>query len=590
MCGIAGELRLDEKSPNLSTLSILNETMRPRGPDSEGVYTFKGVGLSHTRLSIIDLNPRAHQPMHLPELGLTIVYNGEIYNYKELREELIQKGHSFFSSSDTEVLMRAYAEWGDKMLEKLFGMFAFAIHHRDSGELFCARDRLGIKPFYYTENNKFFRFSSSLPAIVKAGGIDTSLNSEALHYYMSFHAVVPAPHTILKAVKKLPAAHWMRISKEGKITQERYWDCHYGPDPQYKSWGEPEWEEAVLNALRVSVKRRMVADVPVGLFLSGGTDSSLVAALMAELAGDRLQTFSVGFGGIGSEEGNEFKYSDLVAKHCGTEHHQIEVTTEELLENLPHCIAAMNEPMVSHDNVGFYLLSKFSAQHVKVVQSGQGADEVFAGYSWYPPMKESQNPPEDYGRVFKDHTHEELKSILRPEWMSRDYTQEFINNYFSEQRGLSGIDHALRIDTNVMLVDDPVKRVDSMTMAWSLEARVPFLDHELVQLVARMPSELKLPDDGKYLLKKIAKRFVPEEVIYRKKGYFPVPQLKYIEGPFHDLVKETLSGSQFKSRGLFDESHVEALLKEPKKHITQLGGSKLWQIAVLEMWLQKLGV
>jgi asparagine synthase (glutamine-hydrolysing) len=326
--------------------------------------------------------------------------------------------------------------------------------------------------------------------------------------------------------------------------------------------------------------------VPVGVLLSGGVDSSLIVGLLSEQGQAGLNTFSVGFETVGDEEGDEFRYSDLVAETFATRHHKIRVPTSVLLEHLPDTIAAMSEPMVSHDNVGFYLLAQEVSKHLKVVQSGQGADEVFGGYHWYPPMMESVTPVDDYLSAFADRDFDEYRQVMSPDWVKEDFARAFIESEFGSGMADTPVDKALHIDTTVMLVDDPVKRVDNMTMAWGLEARVPFLDHELVELAGRIPANLKVREGGKYILKEVARRVIPAEVIDRPKGYFPVPELKYIRGPVHDYVRDTLNSSRARNRGVFDRAWIGRLLDDPDDHITPLQGSKLWQVALLELWLQ----
>jgi asparagine synthase (glutamine-hydrolysing) len=333
-----------------------------------------------------------------------------------------------------------------------------------------------------------------------------------------------------------------------------------------------------------------VADVPVGVLLSGGLDSSLVVGLLSELGQHGLKTFSVGFESVGVEKGDEFEYSNIVASRFETEHHRIFVNSSDLLPALAACVKAMSEPMVSHDVIGFYLLSKEVSRHVRVVQSGQGADEVFAGYHWYPPLMNSTDPERDYAQVFFDRDHEEFTRAVEPAYLGEDFSHAFIAQHFAKPGAGRAIDKALRLDTTVMLVDDPVKRVDNMTMAWGLEARVPFLDHELVELAARIPAEHKVPNGGKYVLKEAARRVIPSAVIDRPKGYFPVPALKYLEGDYLNFVGDILSAEQARTRGLFRTDYIDALLAEPKAHITALRGSKLWQIALLEYWLQQHNV
>ncbi len=569
----------------------MTDVMAPRGPDGAGLVIHGNAGFGHRRLKIIDLSERAQQPMVDSGLGLTIAFNGCIYNYPDLRAELEAKGYSFFSTGDTEVILKAWREWGEACVERFHGMFAFVLQERDTGRIVMARDRFGIKPLYLSETPGRIRFSSFLPALLAAGGIDTSIDRVALHHYMSFHAVVPPPRTIIEGVRKLPPATIRVIEPNGESRDRIYWNPPFGRDPRDSGVSREEWADRVLDALRLAVKRRMVADVPVGVLLSGGVDSSLIVGLLAEAGQHGLMSFSVGFEEANGEKGDEFVYSDLIAERYGTKHHKIFVPSDQLMDALPGTFAAMSEPMVSYDNVGFYLLSKEVSKHIKVVQSGQGADEIFGGYHWYPPLMNSNDVVGDYARVFLDRDHATLKTQLAPEWINGgDHSRDFVAERLMRAGADTPVDRALRLDSTVMLVDDPVKRVDNMTMAWGLEARVPFLDHELVELAARIPPEEKIRDGGKGILKDVARRIVPSEVIDRKKGYFPVPQLKYVDGPYLDLVRDALSSQAARERGLFRREWLDQLFENPSDHITPLQGSELWQAGLLELWLQTHGI
>ena len=562
--------------------------LEPRGPDAFGSYAQNALAVAHRRLMVMDTSEHSAQPMVDPELGLGIVFNGAIYNHPELRVELEGHGYRFQSHGDTEVMLKAYHKWGQSFVERLNGMFAFAIWERDSGRLLLGRDRLGIKPLYYAPLSGALRFASTLPALLAAGGVDSAIDPVALHHYMSFHAVVPAPLTLLTGVRKLPPATLMTIEPDGSRSSHCYWEARFERQPGDESVSEDEWRERVREQLSLAVRRRLVADVPVGVLLSGGLDSSLIVGLLAEHGQQGLNTYSIGFESVGSEEGDEFRYSDIVAKHFGTQHHQIRVQTsnEHLIPAVRAAIGAMSEPMVSHDAVGFYLLAERVSRDIRVVQSGQGADEVFAGYHWYPSMLESRAPLDDYARVFFDRDHAEFAEAVQPAFVNGDYSRAFVEAHFARPGAATAADRALRLDSTIMLVDDPVKRVDNMTMAFGLEARVPFLDHELVELAARIPPELKVRDGGKYVLKEAARAVIPHEVIDRPKGYFPVPALKYIRGPVREFVREVLSTPAARSRGVFQRSYVDMLLQDPDAHITPLRGSKLWQLAALETWLQ----
>lgn len=589
MCGISGLVTFNGAAPDLSRVERMNNAQLPRGPDGNGVLARQRVALAHRRLKIIDLSDRAQQPMSDPELALDIVFNGCIYNYQDLRTELEGLGYRFFSRGDTEVVLKALHAWGPDAVQRFNGMFAFACHDQATGRMLLARDRLGIKPLYLAQGDGELAFASTLPALLAGGGVDTAIDPIALNYYLSFHAVVPAPHTLLQGVRKLPPGTMRIVEADGSYSDTHYWSLRVAEDSALR-FSEEEWEEQLLEVMRRAVRRRMVADVPVGVLLSGGVDSSLIVGLLAEQGQRGLNTFSVGFETVGDIEGNEFRYSDLVAERFDTEHHKISVPTQTLLDTLPQTIAAMSEPMVSHDNVGFYLLSQEVAKHLKVVQSGQGADEIFAGYHWYPPMQDSQDPAADYLGVFADRDFAEYGEVVQAPWLQQDFARAFVEQQFGSAAGETAVDSALSLDTRVMLVDDPVKRVDNMTMAAGLEARVPFLDHEVVELAARIPAELKLKDGGKGILKSIARRVIPAEVIDRPKGYFPVPELTYIRGQVFDYVRDALGSDRARQRGLYNEAYVQKLLAAPEDHITPLGGSKLWQLALLELWLQAQGV
>ncbi|WP_343314843.1 N-acetylglutaminylglutamine amidotransferase [Brucella sp. BE17] len=587
MCGICGEVRFDGGSPSVAAVSKMADVLSPRGPDASGIVIRDNIGFGHRRLRILDLSEKSQQPMIDSDLGLTLVFNGCIYNFRELRAELETKGYKFFSDGDTEVILKAWHAWGEDCVKRFLGMFAFALHERETGRLVLVRDRFGIKPLYLADTNGALRFASALPALIKAGGVDTSIDRAALHNYMSFHAVVPPPRTIYNGVRKLPPATIRIYEANGSFRDNIYWQARYQRLAGDGAMSREDWQDQLLDMLRVAVKRRMIADVPVGVLLSGGVDSSLIVGLLAEAGQAGLMSFSVGFEEANGEKGDEFVYSDLIAKHYGTEHHKIFVPSSDLMDALPGTIAAMSEPMVSYDNVGFYLLSKEVSKHIKVVQSGQGADEVFAGYHWYPPLVDSNDVVGDYARGFRDRSHQVLATQLAPQWMpERDYSQALLEDYLLQDGADTPVDRALRLDTNVMLVDDPVKRVDNMTMAWGLEARVPFLDHELVELAARIPPEEKLRNGGKGILKDVARKIIPSEVIDRKKGYFPVPQLKYIAGPYLDMLRDALSSQKARERGLFQRDYLDQLFANPSDHITPLRGSELWQAGLLEMWLQ----
>jgi asparagine synthase (glutamine-hydrolysing) len=616
MCGIAGEVRHDGRLPDIAAVGRMvgSESMATRGPDGAGVWSAGPVALGHRRLAIIDLSGRGHQPMVDAELGLAVVFNGCIYNHRELRRELEAAGHRFVSTSDTEVLLKGWREWGEGLVDRLAGMFAFALAERDTGRVVLARDRLGIKPLYLADVDGALRFGSTVPAVVAGGGVDTTIDAEALHHYLTFHAVVPAPRTLLSGVTKLPPATILVVEPDGRRREREYWNPWMaGPPASAPSAGDQAasdpsardpvaWREAVEAALRTAVRRRLVADVPVGVLLSGGLDSSLIVALLAEEGQDALATFSIGFDSAGGEAGDEFRWSDQVAQRYATDHHQLRIPTDRVLDALPGAVAAMSEPMVSHDVVAFYLLSQEVSRHVKVVQSGQGADEVFAGYHWYQKMAQTSGDGlAEYASVFFDRTHDEVNAAVSPELaLDRDVSRAFVEEWFSApgapsqadqaaQSDQAALRRALRLDTRVMLVEDPVKRVDNMTMAFGLEARVPFLDHDLVELAVACPADLLVGGGGKGILKDIARPLLPPDVIDRPKGYFPVPPLVHLDEAAVGLLRDALLAPEAKERGLFRADHVEHLLDHPHE-LTNLKYNQLWELGMVELWLQAQGI
>jgi asparagine synthase (glutamine-hydrolysing) len=596
VCGLCGEFRWDGTAADTALVGRMRDRLAPRGPNGSGMWAQGPAALGHRRLAIIDLSEAGAQPMVDSDLGLAVAFNGCIYNYPQLRVELIAAGYRFFSTSDTEVVLKAYHRWGTRCVEHFAGMFAFAIVERATGRLILARDRLGIKPLYLAQTPGRLRFASTLPALVagaEGGDIDTSLDPVALHHYLSFHSVVPAPRTILAGVRKLPPATVRVVEPGGRMTDETYWSPPYTRDLDRALWSPADWQEAVLERVRVAVKRRMVSDVPVGVLLSGGIDSSLVVALLAGEGQTDLTTFSIGFEAAGGESGDEFYYSDLIAQHFGTRHHQIRIPTSDVLPAVEQAIAAMSEPMVSHDCVAFYLLSREVSKTVRVVQSGQGADEIFAGYDWYPPLADVPrgSAAQAYAGVFVDRSHAAVDELLQPGWRAgSDPSRAFVAEHFATAGADTALDAALRLDSQIMLVDDPVKRVDNMTMAWGLEARVPFLDHELVELAARCPPALKLAGGGKGVLKEASRKVLPAEVIDREKGYFPVPAIRHLSGAMLDHVNDALNSRAAKDRGLYQLEPVRRLLADPNGTRTTLGSNALWQVALLELWLQEQGV
>lgn len=584
MCGICGELRLKPGRVEQDKIRRMLGPLRARGPDDEGIYSADQVALGHRRLAIIDLSAAAQQPMLNEDQTLAIVFNGTIYNYPQLRQQLIQLGYQFKSSGDTEVILHAYQHWGAQCVQHLIGMFAFAIWDVRIQKLFIARDRLGIKPLYYSQTADSFLFASNTQALLATGAIDTSIDAQALQHQFTLHAVVPAPRTLLQGIRKLPPGHFMWVDEQGAGEAQRYWQLSAVRSHQYTP---EEWQHVIKTSLQTAVERRLeIADVPVGVLLSGGLDSSLLVGLLAEKYG-QVKTYSVGFEDQPEERGHEFEFSDAVVAKFATDHQRFHIANDQVLARLPEAIRHMPEPMVAQDAVAFYLLSEQVSQDIKVVQSGQGADELFGGYFWYPQMQAAEGTAlQRFAPFYFDRDFNEYARSVDRRYVQQDYTSELVEQALTGCHADSHIDAVLHFDVTTLIVDDPVKRVDSMTMAWGLEARVPFLDHELVELAMAMPAHMKLASGGKHVLKEISRGLLPDSVIDRPKGYFPMPALKYVRGEFLEMVTATLTSTACRQRGLFAQDYVEQLLTQPDQHHTPLQGSKVWHMALLELWLQ----
>ena len=585
MCGICGQLRFDGGTPSSESLDNMMNKLARRGPDSNGKWLEGKIGFGHQRLSIIDLSSSGSQPMIDNLLKLTLVFNGTIYNYKQLRSRLISKGYSFFSSSDSEVIIKAYHYWGEDCVNHLDGMFAFAIWDTSSKKLFIARDRMGIKPLYYNLTNKAFTFASNSQALLTQD-LDKSVNPIALQQQLSLHGVVPAPNTIINGIKKLKPGTYIVLSEKGDIKEQTYW--HPSATRPEGNVSEEDYIARTHELLTAAVTKRMAAsDVPIGVLLSGGLDSSLIVALLKEAGHRDIRTFSIGFEDIDDESGSEFEYSDQVVSKFKTDHKKYLLSNQEVLPRLSEAVMNMSEPMVGQDAIAFYLLSEQVSKHTKVVLSGQGADEAFAGYFWYPRMaKEHGDEIESFSKHYVDRPHDEYLQTVMPIYQGENHTHKWLSKEFLKPGADSFIDKVFRTDMTRLIVDDPVKRVDNMTMAWGLEARVPFMDTELVEWALKIPPSLKMREEGKYPLKKIARELLPSSVIDRKKGYFPMPALKYIQGDFLEFMSDILLSSSCLNRGIFDQKYINKVINSPRDYMTSLNGSRLWHLALLEFWMQ----
>lgn len=583
MCGIVGEYFFNNKCGDHNIELMLNK-IKSRGPDYSGFKIKDHICLGHSRLSIIDLSSASNQPFEDKEADLSMVYNGCIYNYVDLRNKLIKKNHSFKTSGDTEVVLKSYIEWGKECLNMFEGDFSLAIWDIKKRSLFLARDRFGVKPLYFSYSKKFFRFGSTLQSIIVNKDIDMKLDPKSLHMHFSLHAVVPAPNTIFENIKKVPPGHYLIINEEKKVILEKYWEL----DSKDNNLIEDENEAISLirDLLSKSVEKRLSAsDIDVGVLLSGGLDSSLIVALAKDKF-PKLKTFSIGFEDDKEEKGSEFFYSDQVAKKFNTNHQKYIIDNAVVLSKLPDAFKSMSEPMVAQDAVAFYMLSELVSKDVKVILSGQGADEGFAGYFWYKKIALEENNYNNFLKHYVDRSDAELREFLKIKFKN-DYTSRLVQDKLNLINSKTLIGNVLNLDITTLVVDDPVKRVDNMTMAWGLEARVPFLDHDLIEASAKIDPRLHLKRNGKNILKVISDNLLPKDIISRKKGYFPMPALKYIRGEYYDFVCDILNSRKCNNRNLYNRKYIEKLLKMPNNYKTAIDGNKLWHAAATELWFQE---
>ena len=583
MCGICGVLKFDNSQFNDVKLTKLMNSIANRGNDSKGTYKEKNIFLGHHRLSIIDTSDKSNQPMKINDL--VIIFNGVIYNYKNIRKNLITKGHVFNSSGDTEVIIRSYIEYGSKCVNYLDGVFSFAIYDTKKNNLFIARDRIGIKPLYYSLNQNELRFSSSMNGLINKDE-NIQLNPIALQYQFTLHSVVPAPHTIISGIQKLEPGHTLKITQSGESYLNKYFDIN---EVEIKEKKEQEIIEHSTYLLKKAVEKRInIADVPVGILLSGGLDSSLITAL-ARMFKDKLDTYSIGFNTVNEEIGNEFYYSDLVAKDFKTSHIKYNIDDDELFNNLDLVISNMSEPMFSQDSSAFFLLSNRVSNNNKVVLSGQGADEVFGGYFWYQQImnEKNLNGIDTLSKYYFDRSFNNYKNIINEKYVDGNYVHADISKTMNQMNPtLSTLDKVFRLELSMFIIDDPVKRVDNMTMSHALEARVPFLDIDLIMFMLSVKGSDKIKNTSKYYLKKLSEGFLKKEIIYRDKFYFPVPPLKIIEGKFYDYCKRVLYSDVALNRGIYNRKHIDELLNEPNTKYTNLNGNELWHFTLLERWFQ----
>jgi asparagine synthase (glutamine-hydrolysing) len=623
MCGIVGIVRNDGKSVDEELLARMNNAIRHRGPDDDGFYVNGSVGLGMRRLAIIDLKGGA-QPIHNQDRSSWIVFNGEIYNYLELREKLEKLGHTFYTNSDTEAIVHAYDQFGADCPKHLRGMFAFAIWNERNQELFLARDRVGKKPLLYARINGQLIFGSEFSALLLHPDVSRDIQPEALDYYLSFMCI-PAPLTAYRAIRKLEPGHWLRW-RHGEIELQRYWQ----PDFTKKiDLSEEEAGERTVEILRDAVRVRLMSEVPLGAFLSGGIDSSAVVALMSQESSERVKTFSIGFD---EQDFSELHHARRIAEHVGAEHHEF-IVRPDALEVLPTLVEHYGEPYADSSAVPTYYVAKETRKHVTVALNGDGGDESFAGYERYIAMgltekyrrvpsflresviKETVNlipssplkrsrvrsakrlldavalPRVDrYARwvsVFNDQTKQPLYSDRFSEQTQAADATGILAEWFKRANGIGVVDAMLLTDQMTYLPNDLLVKVDIATMAVSLEARSPFLDHHVIEFAASLPQNLKLRRlTSKYLLKKVLRKLLPSENLKRRKMGFGVPVGHWFRGKMQPFLREVLLSEKALRRGLFKPEAVRQLIElhvRGERDYSQ----QLWTLLMLELWFNR---
>lgn len=626
MCGICGVLQFDGRPPSVDTLSAMTESLRHRGPDAGGLHVDGPVGLGHRRLAIIDLSPTGGQPMTNEDGSLWLTYNGEIYNFQEVRQELEGRGHVFRSACDTEVILHAYESWGTECLERFNGMFAFALWDARRRRLWLVRDRLGIKPLFYLHRSDRLIFASEIKAILCDPSVDRRVDLVALHHFLSLN-YTPAPFSLFAGVRQVLPGHFLLVEADGQSHEQAYWDVSYA---HQRDGDEADLLEQFDAELSAAVKRRLISDVPLGAFLSGGVDSSAVVYWMAHQSQQPVRTFSIGFP---EKTYDELPYARDVAKACRAVHHE-RIVTPDAAKLLPRIVWHAEEPTADSSMLPVYCLAEMTREQVTVALSGDGADELLAGYETYQafyaarlyrflprlfrqrlikplvdrlPISDTKvsldfklkrfvrgaeldrEAQHAYWRMIFD---EEMKRELYTEEVRRAVrgveTVDLYREVFARAEAAHPLDRMLYVDTRFYLPNDMLVKLDRMTMAHSLEARVPFLDHRLVEFAASIPPRFKLKQGRvkKYLLKAAVHRRLPDISVWRKKQGFNVPKGLWFKGHLREFVFDHLSPRRIQRMGFFEEEPVTRLLNE------HVGGKRdhshqIWGLLCLSLWWQQ---
>ncbi|MFA5118287.1 MAG: asparagine synthase (glutamine-hydrolyzing) [Candidatus Omnitrophota bacterium] len=617
MCGICGMIDLSSKPiASLSLIKKMADALTHRGPDDEGFFVKQGVALGHRRLSIIDLFS-GHQPIFNENKNICIVFNGEIYNYKDLFNDLVQKGHRFLTHSDTEVIVHLYEEYGPECVNKLRGMFVFALWDEPRKRLMVARDRLGKKPLYYYRGNDVFLFASEIKAMLKSGLVRAQVNESLFDFYLSL-GYTPGAETFFKDISKLEPGNYLLLEEHGSLNVRQYWDIVNVPA---RDISFQEAFTTIKKILLESVSLRLMSEVPLGVFLSGGLDSSAIVALMSEVSDKRIKTFSVGY--KDAPQMSELKYARVVSDKFKTDHQEFFLTHDDLFSSIDTLLEHTEEPLVESAGIALYKLSKLAKPHATVLLSGEGSDEIFAGYALYEKMHRIENiygalrfipgfirnqapriaPTEKLNKYLEwicmpfEERYRSVSFDLTRMTREKMYTRRFresldgkMEGYFNKLhslvQGKSLLGKMLYIDTKTWLAEDILTKSDRMTMAASIEMRCPFLDHTLVEFCAGLPDEFKLRNGtGKFILKEIMKELLPEEIVFRKKMGFPVPLTGWFRGGLYEKAKQLLLEEKSLSRGYFNSEYVRGLFTNiQKKHDL---GKRIFSLVTLELWHRK---
>ena len=621
MCGIAGKINFDNiQEINPYELKRMTDAIYHRGPDDEGFYINKNVGLGFRRLSIIDLNT-GHQPLSNEDGSVWIVFNGEIYNYKELQENLIKQGHIFKTKSDTETIVHLYEQYNTDCIKYLRGMFAFSIWDNNKKQLFCVRDRFGIKPFYYYTDKEKFVFGSEIKAILKGGDIDKTLSYDALDSYFAF-SYITSDLSIYKNIKKLLPGHYLLLSFKDKVSIKikRYWEINFEPD---YSKTENQWSDEIESTLSETVKLHMISDVPLGAFLSGGIDSSSVVAMMALNSAVPIKTFSIGFK---EQKFNELKFAREVAKKYGCEHHE-QIVEPESISLLPKLVSAYDEPFADSSAIPTYYVSKLARESVTVVLSGDGGDELFAGYDNYSKFKRLHSFPLNFkapylNKLIWGNIHKLIppsvkgKGILYFLSQNKEYLGAYLTSWTKEERqklilnvqrsakcensfefykeeilkkGMNNdfISNLQNLDMVTYMVDDILTKVDRASMMNSLEVRVPLLDHKFAELSFKIPGNLKLKGKvGKYIFKQAMNSFLPRNVLKHPKQGFGVPLSLWFNEDLKEYVNDTLLSQNPLLSNYLDKNYVKKIIENDRNGMRDFS-SKIWSLIFFEEWLKQ---